>query len=246
MGEKRIFTFTDNGVKNSNNYFYLTGNLDFFPQDSHGGSNQMFAGNELIFHIVGREEPIYSDIDSTKPFIRKRHWLRDFIHRHNLSGGDDIVIERVSDREYLIYPSAISFNALQDIFGSLIYETEIGPEKDIRIYKEGVRRLVEIYRYERDSQARNACIDYYQCKCFICEFDFQEEFGEIGKDYIHVHHEIPISERGEEYEIDPINDLKPVCPNCHAMLHRKKPPYTVDQLKRIRKNAIQKSLKKHT
>jgi len=37
----------------------------------------------------------------------------------------------------------------------------------------------------------------------------------------------------DEYEVDPINDLRPVCPNCHAMLHRKKPPLTIEELETI-------------
>ena len=45
-------------------------------------------------------------------------------------------------------------------------------------------------------------------------------YGEIGKDFIHVHHLIPLNEIGKEYIVDYKNDLIPVCPNCHAMLHR--------------------------
>ncbi len=56
-------------------------------------------------------------------------------------------------------------------------------------------------------------------------------YGQIGEGFIHVHHLKPLSEIGQEYEVDPIEDLRPVCPNCHAMLHRKKPPYTIEQLK---------------
>ena len=48
-----------------------------------------------------------------------------------------------------------------------------------------------------------------------------------------VHHIKPLSEINEEYEVDPINDLIPVCPNCHAMLHRQQNgiPMTVERLK---------------
>ena len=50
--------------------------------------------------------------------------------------------------------------------------------------------------------------------------DFEETYGELGRGFIHVHHLVPISSIGKTYQIDPINDLAPVCPNCHAMLHR--------------------------
>jgi 5-methylcytosine-specific restriction protein A len=47
-------------------------------------------------------------------------------------------------------------------------------------------------------------------------------YGEIGRGFIHVHHVVPISSIGESYKVDPAKDLVPVCPNCHAMLHRGK------------------------
>jgi 5-methylcytosine-specific restriction protein A len=50
--------------------------------------------------------------------------------------------------------------------------------------------------------------------------NFEEKYGEIGRNFIHVHHIVPISTIGQEYQIDPEKDLVPVCPNCHAMLHK--------------------------
>jgi len=42
---------------------------------------------------------------------------------------------------------------------------------------------------------------------------------------------VDISSIGSEYELNPILDLIPVCPNCHSMLHKKKPAYKIDELK---------------
>lgn len=61
-------------------------------------------------------------------------------------------------------------------------------------------------------------------------------YGLIGEDYVHIHHLKPLSEIGKEYELDPIKDLRPVCANCHAIIHRKKPAYTIDELKSIIRN----------
>lgn len=55
----------------------------------------------------------------------------------------------------------------------------------------------------------------------------------IGEGFINVHHLKSLSEISQEYALDPIKDLRPVCPNCHAMLHRNKPAYTIEQLKDI-------------
>lgn len=64
--------------------------------------------------------------------------------------------------------------------------------------------------------------------------DFEAAYGEVGKGFIHVHHVVPISSIGKEYELDVEKDLVPVCPNCHYMLHRKDPPYTVEEMKKMR------------
>jgi 5-methylcytosine-specific restriction enzyme A len=63
--------------------------------------------------------------------------------------------------------------------------------------------------------------------------DFEKVYGEIGKGFIHVHHIVELSNIKSEYKVQPIEDLRPVCPNCHAMLHRKKPAYKIEELKEI-------------
>ncbi|MBI5828635.1 MAG: HNH endonuclease [Chloroflexi bacterium] len=100
------------------------------------------------------------------------------------------------------------------------------PEKHI----EGAKKQVTVNAYERNPKARTACIAKYGSKCAVCEFDFEKHYGEIGSGYIHVHHLKPLASVSEKYEVDPIEDLRPVCPNCHAMLHKKEPPYSIEEL----------------
>ncbi|WP_416376897.1 HNH endonuclease [Marinobacter sp. THAF197a] len=88
-----------------------------------------------------------------------------------------------------------------------------------------------VNRYERDRNARDACIQHYGPRCTVCALEFEARYGEIGRGFIHVHHTVPVSRLGEEYTVDPIEDLVPMCPNCHAMLHRRNPPYSVSELK---------------
>ena len=104
------------------------------------------------------------------------------------------------------------------------------------IYLEGKAIEVVQTRYERNIQARKACIDYHgSFSCQICNFDFEQKYGDIGKEFIHVHHLIQVSTKKEIYEIDPISDLIPVCPNCHAMLHKRNPPFTIEELRELMK-----------
>ncbi|KAA9327229.1 EVE domain-containing protein [Hymenobacter busanensis] len=86
-------------------------------------------------------------------------------------------------------------------------------------------------RYERNTYARNLCLEHYGYACAACEFDFEKTYGSLGHKFIHVHHRTMISTAGQPYQVDPVKDLVPVCPNCHAMLHRQNPPLTVDELK---------------
>ena len=86
---------------------------------------------------------------------------------------------------------------------------------------EGIKKTVAVNKYERSSVARSMCIEQNGCICKICGFDFEKTYGESGKGFVHVHHLVPIHKIGREYRVDYKNDLMPVCPNCHAMLHRR-------------------------
>lgn len=98
---------------------------------------------------------------------------------------------------------------------------------------EGAKKTIVVNSYERNSKARRDCLKYKKAICAVCSLDFEEKYGLIGKGFIHVHHIVPVSQIGKSYKVNPINDLIPVCPNCHSMLHRKEPPYLVDELKAI-------------
>lgn len=96
---------------------------------------------------------------------------------------------------------------------------------------EGAKKQITVNAYERNRKARNICIKKYGYKCFACGFDFEKKYGIIGRDFIEVHHIKPLHKINESYCIDPIADLRPVCPNCHAMLH--KANITIEELKAI-------------
>jgi len=101
--------------------------------------------------------------------------------------------------------------------------------------KEGRTRAVLVNIYERNPKARMQCIEFYGLKCHVCGFDFEEKYGAIGKNFVHVHHLRELASVENEYVVDPIKDLRPVCPNCHAMLHKQKPAYTIAKLKALLK-----------
>ncbi len=137
-----------------------------------------------------------------------------------------------------IYSNALEryfeyLNYLNEEFSSNMFPDEVSKEDALL---EGKSKKVSVNIYERNPKARQKCIETYKCICSVCEFDFEKTYGEIGENFIHVHHLIEISSVDEEYEVDPIKDLRPVCPNCHAMIHKKKPAYTIDEVKAFLKN----------
>lgn len=95
---------------------------------------------------------------------------------------------------------------------------------------EGALRQVVGSEYERNPIARRACVEHHGTSCSVCRFSFETAFGPLGRGFIHVHHLVPLSSMGSEYRIDPVADLRPVCPNCHAMLHRCDPPLSIEEL----------------
>lgn len=115
-------------------------------------------------------------------------------------------------------------------------------EKDLKKLVEGAKKQITVNAYERNHYARMNCINYYRkknngkLKCEICGFDFGEFYGEEFAEKIHVHHIVEISSVGKEYEVNAINDLIPICPNCHMIIHSKKPAYLPEEIRKIINN----------
>lgn len=101
------------------------------------------------------------------------------------------------------------------------YADGIFPEEVEDGIEEGHRRTITVNRYERSSVARIKCVEEHGYNCSVCNLNFEEVYGEVGKKFIHVHHTVPLHEIKSTYKVDYKKDLIPVCPNCHAMLHRK-------------------------
>lgn len=75
-------------------------------------------------------------------------------------------------------------------------------------------------------------------RCSICNFDFEQVYGDLGRGFIEAHHVIPISEMksGDQTRIQ---DLVPVCSNCHRMLHRKYPALDARDLRAAMVTALE-------
>lgn len=90
---------------------------------------------------------------------------------------------------------------------------------------------------ERDSRVidmakHNFKIRFGKLYCQICKFDFEEKYGDLGKDFIEGHHTIAVSEMPPGHKTVPDN-IAMLCSNCHRMVHKKRPWLTMEDLDKL-------------
>lgn len=179
-----------------------------------------------LFHQRAKTIFILNNIPRNKEDydLWNEEWKQYQIRATHILGEKD----KISD-EYLIEWSKLAVGAMM----SLLTIENIGKEDKKTDYLEGRISQVMVNRYERNPVNRELCLAANGYKCKICGFEFEKKYGEIGHNFIHVHHIEMISSFGGNYYLDPVNDLIPVCPNCHAMLHRTNPPIKPNELKEL-------------
>jgi len=135
-----------------------------------------------------------------------------------------------SEYELCLRPSVIE--ALSELGiegqGTWSFQEELSIEEPL---VEGASFTVQVSAFERNPVARQKCIAHHGTSCSVCGFNFGATYGGSAEAYIHAHHLKPLASIGEEYVIDPIKDLRPVCANCHAVIHLRQPPYSIEEVK---------------
>lgn len=107
---------------------------------------------------------------------------------------------------------------------------EVVSNPDLSFVEGSIERIL-VNRYERDARARKKCIEHHGAICAACHVNMATIYGEDLEGFIHVHHIVPLSAIGKEYRVDAIADLRPLCPNCHAVVHRFNPPLSVEEVR---------------
>jgi len=98
---------------------------------------------------------------------------------------------------------------------------------------EGAKMRVEVNRFERSPANRASCIAHFGPVCQACGFQFSAVYGALGEGFVEVHHRTPVSQVNPNYFVNPIQDLVPLCSNCHSMVHRENPPIEMETLRAI-------------
>jgi 5-methylcytosine-specific restriction protein A len=150
--------------------------------------------------------------------------------------GHKVLLRRFPDYNWtpqmggMAVPQHIGETLFAEIQGSPVHGFVPDCREGLERFSEGRPRTITLTTYDRSSLARAACIAHHGFKCAACGFSFESTYGELGASYIEVHHLRQLADVGEEHEIDPVKDLRPVCANCHRMLHRQRPPLSIEQL----------------
>ncbi len=115
---------------------------------------------------------------------------------------------------------------------------ECPPLQDIDIpiwspeFAEGMAFTKLVMSRKRSQEARAECIKFHGCRCAVCEMTFPDVYEGLGDGFMHVHHNTAMASQSGEYKVDPKKDLRPVCPNCHSMLHwGTVTPRTIEELR---------------
>jgi 5-methylcytosine-specific restriction protein A len=207
--------FGHTGLKSSSSAFYLNALLAMFEGTVYKKTISL-AATRCYLELVKNDMP---------PEALERALVAVELHL-------DYYVVKGKGEQVSIRTLVDSYRAKLALYVTKVIYPDKVPQKPTG-FTEGALNQVTINAYERGPKARTACIAKFGAICQVCDFDFEKTYGQIGKGFIPLHHKIDLAQIGESHQVDPINDLAPVYPNCHAMLHTKKPAMSIERLKDI-------------
>lgn len=179
--------------------------------------NNQNLSDSSLGHYAGAIKSLFSWLEKDFSDITT---LENFLTFKTAALENPIFIQRntVGNNMYSValqhFEGFVESSVLQDslIFPEIVQST---------VLYEGGKKVVIINAYERNPIARKQCIQHHGDICTVCGFRFADVFGKDFEGIIHVHHLKPLSEISQEYIVDPVKELVPVCPNCHLVIHSK-------------------------
>lgn len=180
--------------------------------------------SQIVRNLTGSERPfvkngfIQRDIKSGSPlFITKKG--KQYLKNHNL----ELKYLLTNDFEYKDIKESLKIIENNNI--------KLQTFDENIIITEGLKKYTSVAVYERSKKLRDVALEKFsingRISCDCCKFNFEDFYGsELGKGFIEMHHTKPIF----KYKVEDIqttidkaiNNLMPVCSNCHRMIHRNK------------------------
>lgn len=186
----------------------------------------------LLYNDVAYEATL--QMDTMKRF--KLLWKKDFGSRLEYKFSTFVRLYEENKKEEIATLQAplLRFHVTDEPHTYEVEMLNINIEEEQAVFEEGRPMQYFITRYERLSVVREAALELHGYDCKACQFNFEKTYGELGKNYIEIHHVNPLSRVKEKHEIDPATDVVPLCANCHRMVHRQ-PSHvlSIEELKEI-------------
>lgn len=223
--------------------------------------NKQFVIANMDFDIVEENakgvvlEPLNAKVLHSPQVIDLRHRF-DSIRKELASlGGVDANLANAIQRHHQVAMEGKNTSHLRELADEVIRQQSeaFGPsntallttikelpptplEEDIK-GKEG-RILTRLHSYrERDPKVAKAAKALFKAKhsrlfCECCGFEPASFYGERGENRIQAHHKTAVEQLLPDSITTPA-DLAMVCPNCHDIIHAKRPWLDVEELKQI-------------
>lgn len=172
-----------------------------------------FTDNSHFVLLNGWGHPAHVPVVSlSEAPIFSPPWIKDF--------------DQFMDAYLYHHPTALLFDARAHDFVTCNLA-----DAHSQVLLEGAPVEVTLSRHERNRIARETCLRHYGRRCYACGADMSHLYGVVGVRCIQVHHLESLAEIGRQHFVDPVRDLRPVCPNCHAVIHQTIPPMDIEDLK---------------
>lgn len=195
-----------------------------FRERHWGGENKEALYIDIDFEVLlnPEKEPILTvEMLRLRTILQKQNW--------SPQSSNSVKPELVDELEAVWFDFLTTQNIRHNPFIPADNEAQ-------KTYTEGTPNQISVTKYERNPFARKKCLEHFGFSCSVCGFNFETTYGQIGKEFIHVHHLTQVATVGKTYVVDPINDLRPVCPNCHSIIHKRKTAFSIDEVKEFIKN----------
>ncbi|MBS1721816.1 MAG: HNH endonuclease [Armatimonadetes bacterium] len=208
------------------------GRFNIFRQADHGPSRLagLKAGDRLVFSFDGTLVGTALSASERLPLGRENYPFCFVVALESRQDAKGTLAELrskvqigVTGSERNLFRNA-SWDKFNDLLADLIWSiarqdqgSKSEPTSDLpesqQVFFEG--RVMTTRTWERKGRAQ--CLASKGTRCVVCGFDFGLSYGAEYASLIEVHHVIPYE--GFVREVDPVKDLAPVCPNCHALIH---------------------------
>lgn len=131
-------------------------------------------------------------------------------------------VRSISGETYAAILSAAGVSATSEVDPGAQLAANPSTDDDLSSDLEGSRTLRFVATYERVPKYRRQALALHGYCCKACDLDMGALYGPYAEGLIHFHHVVPVSSFDVPRKIDPTFELMPVCPNCHAVIHRRK------------------------